>query len=267
MADTGNPVRTFFGAELRRKREEAGLTGKQLADALGCTPQWISTMESGRKVSEQSALDLDTFFNTDGLFHRLWALANEVELQTALPPGFPEYLEWERKANSIRVYSARLVGGLFQTPDYALSILTTIEGTRAPDFAAKRIERQSIFARDEPPHTWLVLDEDALRRMIGNTSIMREQHKALLAASERHNTMLQVIPSGVGYHAGLGGSFTILSFDTGPDIAYTESAGEGMLIEQHARVMDKVVRWDLLRGYALPVEESRALIRTVMESL
>jgi hypothetical protein len=70
-----------------------------------------------------------------------------------------------------------------------------------------------------------------------------------------------------GYHAGLGGEFTILGFDDRPDLAYTESAGEGVLIDRAARVRDKVVRWDLLRGYALPVEESRALIRTVMENL
>ncbi|MFV2179857.1 helix-turn-helix domain-containing protein [Actinomadura sp. LOL_016] len=52
----------FFGTELRRRRAEAKLTAKELGEALGCTSQWISTMESGRKTSEQSALDLDTYF-------------------------------------------------------------------------------------------------------------------------------------------------------------------------------------------------------------
>ncbi|MCP9952485.1 helix-turn-helix domain-containing protein [Actinomadura madurae] len=33
-----NRARVFFGTELRRMRERAGLTGRELADALGCTP-------------------------------------------------------------------------------------------------------------------------------------------------------------------------------------------------------------------------------------
>ncbi|XRQ08520.1 helix-turn-helix domain-containing protein, partial [Actinomadura welshii] len=118
----------FFGAELRRKREQAGLTGKELADALGCTPQWISTMESGRKVSEQSALDLDTYFKTDGCFHRMWKLINDVELQTFLPPGFTEYAEREKKASSVRVFSALLVNGLFRSDQYARSIIDIKSG-------------------------------------------------------------------------------------------------------------------------------------------
>ncbi|MFV2174390.1 helix-turn-helix domain-containing protein [Actinomadura sp. LOL_016] len=188
-----NSAREFFGAELRRRRDEAKLTAKELGDTLGCTAQWVSTMESGRKISEQSAHDL----------------------------------EW-------------------------------IEN---------RMERQSILTRPNPPRTWLVLDEVALRRGIGGPRVMHQQLETLIAASERYNTMVQVIPNGMGYHAGLGGDFTILGFDDGPDTAYTESAGEGLLIDRPARVKDKVVRWGLLRGEALRVEESRALIRTVMENL
>ncbi|MFI0483113.1 helix-turn-helix domain-containing protein [Actinomadura sp. 9N215] len=262
-----NRARIFFGNELRRMRDGAGLTGKELADALGCTPQWISTMESGRKVSEQSAHDLDTYFKTDGHYHRLWKLAKEIEIQFVLPPGFPEYLEYEKKASSYRVFCALLVNGLFQTEEYAGAVLTNTDGANATEFTAKRMDRQAVLTRDNPPHAWLVLDESVLRRTVGSPDIMREQLNYLLAASERINTMIQVIPNNTGYHAGLGGSFTILSFDDEADLAYTESAGEGLLIEKPARIRHKVVTWDLIRGYTLPVEESRALIRKVMEEL
>ncbi|MFI0366689.1 helix-turn-helix domain-containing protein [Actinomadura sp. 1N219] len=262
-----NQARIFFGGELRRMREKAGLTGKELADALGCTPQWISTMESGRKVSEPSAQDLDTFFKTDGHFHRHWKLANDIEMQFVLPPGFPEYLEYEKKAATYRIYCALLINGLFQTEDYTRSILLANDGTNVPELTAKRMERQAVLIRENTPHTWLVLDETVLHRTVGSPAIMREQLNYLLTASERINTMIQVVPNGSGYHTGLEGSFTILGFDDGTNLAYTESAGEGLLIEKSARIRDKVVRWDLLRGYALPVEESRVKIRTAMESL
>lgn len=262
-----NQARIFFGKELRRKREEADLTGKQLADSLGCTPQWISTMESGRKVSKQSAEDLDTYFKTGDYFQRHWKLANEIEVQFVLPPGFSEYLEEEKKATSYRIFCALLINGLFQTEDYTRSILLASDGANVPELTAKRMERQAALNRENTPHTWLVLDEHVLRRTVGSPAIMREQLAFLLEASERINTMIQVIPSSAGYHVGLGGSFTVLGFEDKPDLAYTESAGEGLLIQKPARVRHKVVRWDMLRGYTLPLGESRALIRTVMEGL
>jgi transcriptional regulator with XRE-family HTH domain len=58
-------LRVHFGLELRRLRLQAGLSMKQLADALGCTPQWVCQLEGADKaVPEQSALDLDTYFKT-----------------------------------------------------------------------------------------------------------------------------------------------------------------------------------------------------------
>jgi transcriptional regulator with XRE-family HTH domain len=262
-----NRARTFFGTELRRMRDGAGLTGKELADALGCTPQWISTMESGRKTSEQSAHDLDTYFRTGGHYHRLWKLANEIEVQFVLPPGFNEYLEEEKRATSYRISCALLVNGLFQTEDYTRAILSTTDVTNVAELTARRMERQAVLTREMLPHTWVVLDETVLRRTVGNADVMREQLNFLLEVSERDNTMLQVIPSNTGYHTGLGGDFTILSFENRPDLAYTESAGEGLLIERPDRIREKVVRWDLLRGHALPIKESRAMIRSIMESL
>ncbi|MFV2179858.1 Scr1 family TA system antitoxin-like transcriptional regulator [Actinomadura sp. LOL_016] len=85
--------------------------------------------------------------------------------------------------------------------------------------------------------------------------------------SERSDIMLDVIPQRVGNHPGLTGSFTLLGFDNGTNIAYTESAGTGMLIEHPARVVDYAARYDTLRGFALPFSESRALMTEVPESL
>lgn len=261
-----NQARVFFGTELRRKREEAGLTGKELADALGCTPQWISTMESGRKVSEQSAKDLDTYFKTDGAFHRMWKLINDVELQTHLPPGFTEYAAREKEASSIRVFSALLLSGLFQTPDYARSIIGADRINGIDELVEKRMERQAVLLREPLPFTWFTIDETVLKRVIGSRETMRAQLEFLLELDERPNIMVNVVPLNVGYHAGLGGSFQILDF-SGSQIAYSESAGVGTLISQPDRVAGFAVRWDLIRGHALPVEESRAMIRTVMEGL
>ncbi|MEU9018016.1 helix-turn-helix transcriptional regulator [Actinomadura sp. NPDC048394] len=262
-----NQARIFFGEELRRMREKTGLTGKELADALGCTPQWISTMESGRKVSEQSALDLDTYFTTDGHFYRLWKHADNFEVQTTLPPGFAEYTECEKEASSVRNVSGFLVNGLFQTEGYATALMSTLFGDRAMDLVAKRMARKALFQRDNPPLVWLTFDEVILHRVIGSPEIMREQFESLLHLSEQPGTVVQVVPFRAGYHSGLGGDFTILGFADGSNAAYTESAGIGTLIHQPDKLADFVVRWDSLRGRALPIDESRAMIRTAMERL
>jgi transcriptional regulator with XRE-family HTH domain len=267
MSENNNPARVFFGTELRRKRTEAGLTAKQLADALGCTPQWISTMESGRKISEQSAHDLDTFFKTDGHFHRVWKLSNDIELNTALPPGFPEYLEREAKAISVRVFNALLFTGLFQGEEYARTVLSYNDQSNLADRVAKRMHRQAIYTRETPAPVWLTLDEEILYRPIGGADVMRHQLTFLLEACDRPHVMLNVIPRRTGYHPGLTGSFTLLGFEDGTSVAYTESAGVGRLIEQPARVARFVVMYDSLRGHALPVDESRALVKAVVESL
>lgn len=261
-----NQARVFFGKELRRMREEAKLTGKELADALGCTPQWISTMESGRKISEQSADDLDTYFKTGGHFRRMWEHANNLEVQIALPPGFTEYAEREKKASSIRVYSALLLSGLFQTQDYARSIIGAERTCGIDEIVEKRMERKAVLLRDPAPFIWFTIDETVLYRRIGGPKVMRTQLQYLLELAERANVMVNVIPQDAGYHAGLGGSFQILSLE-GSDAAYSEAAGVGTLIEQPDMVEGFAVRWDLLRSHALPVTGSCAAIRTAMESL
>ncbi|QFG21530.1 helix-turn-helix transcriptional regulator [Actinomadura sp. WMMB 499] len=262
-----NSAREFFGTELRRRRDEAKLTARELGDALGCTSQWISTMECGRKTSEQSALDLDTYFKTDGMFHRIWEHAKKADRRTLPPPGFPEYAEREKHATSIRIYSALLLTGLFQTERYAATVMGATENDDATEFVAERMERQSILNSENRPKVWLTIEENVLRRPTGGADVMREQLASLLKVSDHPDVMMDVIPRSVAYHPGLEGSFTLLGFDNGTNIAYTESAGTGMLIEQPARVVDYVVRYDTLRGFALPFSASRALITEVMESL
>ncbi|MEU8125335.1 helix-turn-helix transcriptional regulator [Spirillospora sp. NPDC049024] len=86
-------LRVHFGEELRRMRQRAKLSQNQLASALGCTPQWICQMEKADKaVSEQTALDLDTYFKTDGSdqddghFHRLYTAIRRAGRHRVLRP-------------------------------------------------------------------------------------------------------------------------------------------------------------------------------------
>lgn len=84
----------YFGAELRAYREAAGLSRPQLSEELGYTAQWIGQIEQRKSTpSEEFAKDCDTFFTTNGAFHRLWEWLRLTGQLQLLPPGFPDFVE------------------------------------------------------------------------------------------------------------------------------------------------------------------------------
>ncbi|TDB86346.1 XRE family transcriptional regulator [Actinomadura sp. 7K534] len=262
------PAIVTFAKELEWRRKQAGLSKKDLAEKLGFADSYVGQVELCKNLpSEEFANALDTFFQVDGLFSRLWGRINETRHLSILPPGFPEYLGYEEKANHIRVFSTNLISGLFQTEAYANTIISTTMGSATGKLVAERMERKSIFEQDDPPHTFLVLDESVIRRNVGGKEVMHDQLTHLLEMGRRERCQLQIVPYDTGYHAGLTGSFILLGFEDGPEIAYTESSGEGMLLKQRDRVALQAVTWDLVQGHTLSVEESLAMIRDAMERL
>jgi transcriptional regulator with XRE-family HTH domain len=90
-----------FGAELRTYRARADLSMNRLGEALGCSGQWIGQVELAEKPpSEQFAIDLDTYFESGGGFHRLWQSIKRASRRRVPLPGFPRYLELEAEACS-----------------------------------------------------------------------------------------------------------------------------------------------------------------------
>ena len=264
-----SPAIRAFAAELEAWRSDAGLSKVELAETLGYTPQLIGQLEAGKNIpSKKFAEDTDTRFTTNGLFVRLWKLINDTRHLVSLPPGFSDFVEREAQANAIRVFGLLLITGLLQTEEYAREILLTIQQPDVVDrFVAARMERQKILVREGPPRLWATLDERALHCVVGSPDVMRGQLEHLLEASERANIMIEIVPESAGAYAGLEGSFTLLSFDGKPDIAYTEASGRGQVVEDPSGVADFHVRYDLIRGHALPMVESRRLIESILESL
>jgi transcriptional regulator with XRE-family HTH domain len=268
---TRDPLIRAFGAVLRAHREEAGLSRAQLAESLGCSPQWIEKLETGKKPSKESAIDLDTYFKIPArTFQRMWEEIERAGRHPAAPPGFRRYAELEQQATTIRKFEALLITGLFQTEDYARAVLASFLAPDAIERAlAARMERQEILTRDRPPRVWLTIDEGALRRPVGGPEVMREQLRHLLDTGEHPHTMIQILPHDTTDHyvGALSASFTLLGFDDAPDVAYAEAAGQGNLIQEPHAVTDCAIRYETLRGHGLPVAESRRLIETAMEDL
>ncbi|MFI9808170.1 Scr1 family TA system antitoxin-like transcriptional regulator [Streptomyces sp. NPDC052301] len=252
----------YFGYELRRRREAAALTQRELGAIVFCTGSLVGQVETGAKVpTREFAERVDAALLTDGFFSRLVGLV----LRSQLPSWFQPFADMEATAAYISTYQAQMVYGLLQTEAYSRAVLATGVRDRLDELVAARMERQRILLREEPPLTWVVLDEAALHRPIGSHQIMREQLAHLLTFLDHKWVRVQVLPFLAGEHASLIGSFTSLRFDGHPDLVYTEDIISGHMTANPETVKEAALRYAHLQASALSVEDSAALITRVME--
>lgn len=264
------PVVQVFAGELTAWREESGCTKAELARLLGYTAQYVGQVEECKnRPSAKFALDCDTFFKTNGSFHRMWKKLQELRQLDILPPGFPEYLEREQQAAMIKIFSPLLVHGLFQNEEATRAIIADASNTEiAAELADRRLERQQlIHGSGDPPQIFLTLDEGALRRVVGGTDVHRSQLQHLIAMANRPYVSIQVVPWDCGYYPGLAGGFTTLTFPDGTKAAYTESSGVGLLIHRPLQVTAYDIRYELIKRFARSASDSLNMIKAIMEGL
>ncbi|MEU0049525.1 helix-turn-helix transcriptional regulator [Streptomyces sp. NPDC006309] len=257
----------LFGARVRRLRTAAGLTQAELGARTHVVSTRITQIEraSGAKPTLELARALDTALGADDLLVELWPYV----YREAFPDWSRAFIAHSERAVSISEYAAHVVPGLLQTKEYARAVLSvglTLSGEeQLEERLAFRMARQRRLGSPDRPELWVILDEAVLRRPIGGHVVMREQLARLLdAATERHNTV-QVLPFDQGEHDAMGGSLTVLTLPDGSEVAYTEGAHYGQLIEDPAEVRHFAVTYDRLRANALPPLMSLDMIRSAME--
>ncbi|GAA3837239.1 helix-turn-helix domain-containing protein [Streptomyces phyllanthi] len=252
----------YFGFELRRQREKAGLTLKELGSSIFCTGSLVGQIETAHKIPQREFAErCDAALMTDGTFSRLVGLV----LRSQLPSWFQAYAEMEARAAYISTYQAQLVYGLFQTQAYARAVLGVEHQETLDEMVAARMERQRILKREKPPVLWAVLDEAVLYREIGGREVMREQLAYLLSLFGRPWLELQVLPFSAGQHSSLMGSFNLLRFDDDPDLHYCESYDQGHMTANPQVIRERSFGYARLQAEALSPRDSAALIARVME--
>ncbi|GAA4241013.1 helix-turn-helix transcriptional regulator [Actinomadura meridiana] len=257
-------LRVHFGMELRRTRTRADLSQGQLATALGCTPQWICQLEKATKpVSPQTALDLDTYFKTegwereDGHFNRIYKTIRRAGRNRVLHASFDSFRMQERRAISVRAVAAQLVPGLLQLEGYAAGVMDQNEPAEIVDArVAGRMERQQIFNREHPPQAIFVLDESVLRRPIGGPKIMADQIDHLVSMARRPNVQILVMPFDRVTPTALAGSSILLSFSKEPDLLYVESGTVSFLTDSRDETFKMGIHFITTVSEALSQNES-----------
>ncbi|MFI6287344.1 Scr1 family TA system antitoxin-like transcriptional regulator [Streptomyces sp. NPDC051018] len=257
----------LFGARVRRLRTAARLTQAELGALVHVVSTRITQIEraSGAKPTLELARALDAALGADNLLIELWPYV----YREAFPDWSRRFMEESERAVAIREYAAHVVPGLLQTEEYARAVLSLDalldSEEQLEERVTARMGRQDRLRSPDRPELWVVLDEAVLRRPIGGDAVMRKQLARLLdAAMERHITV-QVLPFAQGGHEAMGGSLTILTLPDGLEMAYTEGADYGQLIEEPADVSRYTVIYDRLRAAALPPLMSLDVIRSTME--
>ncbi|MCD0453741.1 helix-turn-helix transcriptional regulator [Actinocorallia sp. API 0066] len=266
---TRDPLIRVFSTLLRRYRETAGLSRRQLADALGCSYQWIEKLERGTKPSVATGIDLDTYFKIlEATFQTLAAEIEDAGRQTATPRGFSTFTALEAKATARRVFEAQLIPGLLQTEAYAReSLASKPDGTPLDQRVAARMGRQETLWGDDPLRLTVIIDESALRRPIGGPEVMREQllylRKLIL---ETPTIQICFLPESRPTWAAFDGSFSVLSFADRPDVAYYEGPDSSQIIYEPDDVASASLRFNIIMAEATSRSEALRMIATALES-
>lgn len=275
--------RRRLAAELRRLREAAQLTCEEVAAHLECSASRISRVETGKVLATPRDVRdmLEIYGVAEEQRDRLIQLARECRQKDwwqsygdDVEPHLATYLGMESEASQIRQYGVGRVPILLQTEDYAHSVVT---GGRAGEGRypgpAKRVvdmimERQRLAAVN-PPGLWAVMDEAALRRRVGGREVMRMQIERLLEMGSTPTTFLQLMPFSRGAYVSQDLPFSLLSFPdpADPDIAAIGYATGMLWIENLAEVDRYNVFFQHLQAAALSLDDSRALMISVLKDL
>ncbi|MFJ1457984.1 helix-turn-helix domain-containing protein [Nocardia sp. N2S4-5] len=273
-------LRIAVGGQLRKLREQCGITREAAGEHIRGSHAKISRLELGRTgfkerdirdllslygvndpEERESFLELVRTANRPGWWHR------DSDL---LPQWFETYIGLEHAAHSIRTFEAQLIPGLLQTEAYTRAV---VELGHEEGEAARRVElrlrRQEVLDRPGAPTLWAIVDETVLHRPVGGNAVLREQLEHLVEMSERPNVTLQVLPYAAGGHAAVGSSFAILRFAEQelPDIVYIEQLTSALYLDRsqdldlYRRVMDR------LSIQAEPPEKSRQLMKAAAARL
>ncbi|MGW3117403.1 helix-turn-helix domain-containing protein [Streptomyces sp. NPDC001107] len=262
-------MKEFYGAELRRRREEAGLSQSGLGDLVFCSGAYIGYLEmAGRNPQLDMSEQIDTILKTGGFFKRLC----EAILKAAkakFPGYFAAAAELEQRAQTICEFNTAVISGLLQTPEYTRALVQAIRPRVALEEVERRVtvrqERAQTLLKDPAnPDLWFIIHEAALRVAVGGSQVMREQLEHIADVARSDQAIIQVMPFSVGGNSLLYGMVTLMTFADEPPVVYAEAAYSGQLIEDPALVASCTKSYDLARASALSPEASLVFVEGLL---
>jgi transcriptional regulator with XRE-family HTH domain len=240
-----------LAARLRDLRTSAGRTVEEVAAELMCSPAKISRLETaGRGIQPRDVRDLCRFYGvpekvqrellqlaTDARKPGWWQDFRSLDEQTAT------FLGLESAAIECRQFSALVVPGILQSPNYAMALVSQVrtpgywDATEVAEIVATRARRRQRLL-DGQLEVWAILDEAIFERPVGSPDIMASQVADLIAWADLPNVHLQVVGFSAGSYPGLDGSFLHLRFAQAAlgDVVYVEGLLGQFLLDKSSDI-------------------------------
>ena len=270
-----------LGAELRKLREQAGLSAQAAADLLGVNRSRISNTEAGRfGVSPERVRDFASMYQCadEELVEALTGMAAErrkgwwEQYRGELPSTLLDIAEMEWHASSLRTAVTSHLPGLLQTEDHARAVFDLADPPLPPlqilARSAHRLKRQAVLDRSDPPTLLAIIHEAALRMRFGGRQTAQAQLDHILKMTDRDNVTVRVIPFAAQGFPGAGQSLTYASapirqldtvqLDTFHGAQFIDVA---MQLRRYRQLLDR------METLALASEGSRDLIRDIARQL
>jgi transcriptional regulator with XRE-family HTH domain len=271
-----------LGAQLRKIREDRGLTLDEAADLLKLSKSALNRMENAQVVvraHETEYLLLKYEVTDKERRDSLLGLASAgrskewVKRYGSLAPGsrVEDLVLLEQDSSAMRICQPFGIPGILQTPSYARAVKGSIMLDPARDVdqaVAFRMARKEVLSRRVPIRLDVVIGEAAVRQQMGGVGVLRDQLRYLLEASRPANVTVRVLPFQAPRHPGFDGPFTMLEVEAGTfTVVVIDGLARSVYLEADADVERYRVAFTELRKVALSEEQSRALIQRVLDDL
>src|SRR4051794_23130584 len=271
--------RRRLGSELKRCREQAGMTQEQVSKFFEWHAAKVTRIETARvAVTPRDVKDLLTLYGVQDDEYReaLMALARLSRERTwwtdyrdLMRPG--NFVGLEAEASWARVWEPIVLPGLVQTAAYMRALMTVGRRADTPESVDRRItlrqRRQDRLTGDNPLNLWAIIDESVVRRIVGGPAAMSEQLQRLLDVGDFSNVTLQILPFTAGEHVFLGGSAALLEFPerAHSDVVYLEGLAGDYYEEQPQEVERYRQEFERLADNALPADATAAMIKRLRD--
>jgi transcriptional regulator with XRE-family HTH domain len=271
-------ARSALGKRLREIRQQAGLTGRALAESLSWPASKVSKLENGQQTPTDSDIRGWTgvtrrLDEAEALLASLHTLeVQHAEWQRLLRGGFRqrqgELAKLDLRTRTFRVFEATVIPGLLQTAEYAQArFVETAHRFSGPgglnEAVRARIQRQDVLYRPDKRFHFL-LTEAALRFRLCPPAVMLGQLDRLVSLSALPNVRLGIIGFETQYAATTPWHGFWL-YDQGRVLVETFSAVLDLRQPQEVRLYARV--FEELAAVASYGRAARGIINQVIDDL
>ncbi|MCY9785539.1 helix-turn-helix domain-containing protein [Nocardiopsis sp. EMB25] len=186
------------------------------------------------------------------------------EYADLFPGSLPDL---EAEAVRIRSYEAVVVPGLLQTPAYAAAVVKASQVVPQEQIERKvesRMARRAVLDKPRGPYLTAVVDEPALRKVVGSHVVMAEQLRFLVGMAAHYKVTVLVLPDEVGAHPAIDGAFTLFDFPRPePGIVSIPTVVEALYVEDEDYFDQHALIFDAVQNLALDPQGSIDLISSI----